>query len=1089
MKKNFHSLRKISALVLTLMLILSAVSVGLVSAETVTPTYEVFGETKEYDLTGGLEVADTILENGAAIINNSTATRKTIVLGTDIQDFKISFKFQNGNITDTSGNIEPVLVKMRGRYTFTNPKYNVAAGDIYFAGGGETERRIQGGGSTGWHNVEITMKGSKVVIIYDGIRWYETELVAGTTSAELSVSLKYADTQIADLKVEEPTDYDIARVVNADFSTAKNTTFPVPGNFNADESAKAVTATQQRYTLGSSEEYNSVYNYTLESTFKLDGVVTAAYQRGVIFNLPTGNAVAFFTDKIRTATSNAYLYNKDYFTEIAAKIQDGNYHTVRIESVNDTESVFLDDVRVYTFNDVVRTAGRVNYENAIQDGTVYLKNIVLTDYVAPVIEGAPTYEVFGETENYDFSSGLVFDGDTLENGSGIVTNLTENDRVIKLADNVQDFKLSYKFKNGVITGEDEFTIVAPVMARMRETADGAYAFAGAFWQNYDITFLYHHGGKSISEEHRDQYGGWSSVDSDNKWHTVEIMAIGERVVIIYDGVRWHDDTIARDVVSGELSIRLRYANTKIADLKVEEVTEADLERAVDINFETRASSKFPLWYNSNYSEKAAALNTDEDALVVYDLWSSYNLKDSQWKATDETVVNNYVFETTVKFEDMTGDNAWQRGLRFDLPSGHTVAMFGSAIRYAETGYITDGSKFAYKDVNFNDGNYHTIKVVAKNGKEAIYYDGAHWKTFDADTSIAGNIVWDNERPDGNSKVLVKSIKLTDISNLDVNTVLHESTVDSSKTADNPTGDYTFGGWSASSWIYEEISGVPAYTLYDIDAYGSNRRNWLRNAGQYGSSVNGWKVSTSIYLKSSEALASGQQIFNYQIMLDKIKLYICNNQWYMGGATCLTDTKDGNNNGYINIGKFPTGQWVKLDVAVVGDYIYVTVGNDSHIFKASYDISTLTDSGTCIDMTASTLLENNLSFAKITIEDLGVSNTMAESISAIGDVTAEGAGAAIIAAEDALAKLGKSDVNYVYNADELATKYAEYDALFDDGDATENGEVDVLDFIRVKKIAAGAATRTVKSNVNKDADKVIDAADTVLMKKILLGVVA
>ena len=66
-------------MLLALMLILSAVSAGFVSAETVAPTYEVFGDNVNYDLTGGLAVADTTLENGAAIITNSTATQKIII--------------------------------------------------------------------------------------------------------------------------------------------------------------------------------------------------------------------------------------------------------------------------------------------------------------------------------------------------------------------------------------------------------------------------------------------------------------------------------------------------------------------------------------------------------------------------------------------------------------------------------------------------------------------------------------------------------------------------------------------------------------------------------------------------------------------------------------------------------------------------------------------------------------------------------------------------------------------------------------------------------------------------------------------------
>lgn len=1085
-------------MLLALMLILSAVSAGFVSAETVAPTYEVFGDNVNYDLTGGLAVADTTLENGAAIITNSTATQKKITLGTDIQDFKISFKFQNGNITDTSGNIEPVLVKMRGKYVFTNPKYNVAAGDIYFAGGGETERRIQGGGSTGWHNVEITMKGSKVVIIYDGIRWYETDLIAGTTSGELSVSLKYENTQIADLKVEAPTDYDVARVVNADFSTAKNTKFPVPGTFSAEESALAVTATQQSYTLGSSDEYNTVYNYTLESTFKLDGVTTEAYQRGVIFNLPTGNAVALFTDKIRTATSNDYLYNKDFFTEIAANIQDGKYHTVKIESVNDTESVFVDGERVYTFTDVVRTTGKAKYQNAIQNGTVYLKNIVLTEYVAPTVEGAPTYEVFGETKNYDFSSGLVFDGDTLENGSGIVTNLTNDDRVIELAENVKDFKLSYKFKNGDQIAGDEYTIWAPVMARMRETDGGAYAFAGALWQYYDITFMYHLGGKDNDEGHRDQYGGWTSTDTDNQWHTVEIMMKGDRAVILYDGMRWHDDTVKR-TDSGKLSIRLRYANTKIADLKVEEVTDVDMEKVVDINFETKASSKFPLWYNDNFSAVSSTLNSEDKALNIASTDGNFTLIGGNWSATNETEVENYTFETTYKLDGITDANLeYQRGFVIKLPSGYSVGVFGTQIRSAlHENIVGKGSAyFSYKSVTNMDGNYHTIKIVSKNGKESIYYDGALWKTYDIETGCKGSIIWDNMRPAG-STLAVKSIKLVDTANVEASEIV--PTYDSEGNVVAETTPF-FDKTSYSDWTYEKIEGVPAYVITDADARHTNKRSDLRSTGELVDE-NGWVLRTKFYVKEAAETAYNSQIFWLRLKTiaennnDCILFAMYMNQYRLTGSDsnilCLTDS-----DGYIQktVNK---GEWNNLEIAIIGNFIMVDFNGAKATYFAANGLHTDAESKDHFQLENAAMFEGNLAFGATTRTVAGESGAVANEIekfitvssqSVTLNVTTE-SGEAIIDAEDAYNALSADEKAYVTYAAKIEEAYNAYDALFADGDATENGEVDVIDFIRVKKIAAGSAKRTVKANVDKDSDKNIDAGDTVQLKKILLGVVA
>lgn len=1054
MKKKLYSFKRIAATIVALLLVVSAVSAGFVSAEATSPTYEVMGEAVAYDLTNGLVASGDTLEDGSVIITNSTAERKTITLAEDLQDFKLSFKFANGDITDTTGNIEPVLVTMRGNYYFTNPKYNVAAGDIYFAGGSEEALRINGGGSTGWHSVEITMKGSNVVIIYDGMRWYETVLKDGTTSGALKIALKYANTKIADVKVEAPTDEDVARVINADFSTTTNKSFSVSGQYSADEGALAVTAKQQTYTLGATD-YTMVYNYTLESTFKLDGVTTNAYQRGVIFNLPSGNAVAFFTDKIRTATSNDYLYNKEYFSEFAATVQDGNYHTVKIESVNDTESVFFDGVRIYTFEGVadIRPTGKVKYQNAIQDGTVYLKNIVLTEYVPPVVEGAPTYEVFGETKNFDLSSGLVYDGDTLENGSGIITNLTAADRVIKLADSVQNFKLSYKFKNGTQTAGDEYTIWAPVMARMRETADGAYAFSGAFWQLYDITFLYHHGGKDVSEEHRDQYGGWSSVDAENKWHTVEIMMLDNRVVILYDGMRWHDAEIERAVEAGELSLRLRYANTKIADVKVEEVTEADMSRAVDVNFETKANSKLNLWYTANGSAVSATHNAEEGSLVLTNKWDSFTFKSANW-ATDVSTVDDYVLEAEFKLEGVT-TTPEQRGVILYLPSGNAVGLFGNQFRTSDATHITGygSSYFTYRYADLMDGNYHTVKVVSKYGSEQIFCDGVLLKTFEVTERTAGSLVWKNNRQEGTA--YLKSLKLTDVTDLDVNALYSDKAIDlTTQNVYNRVYTRNHGVViNENAWVLKT-----GFYVKDIDAHKDNNIAWFR-------------------LKSTD---SGNT--------NSVGLCIQKHQYYMQGSgygvKYVTD-----DNGYVPH-VVTSNKWVDIEIMILGNQIIVTIDGKTNIWVAengipndsasSDHIQLFPNSGDTVDVT------ENVVFKNAKYEYLTEVGSAVSTVAGIGEVSKE-SGSAIIEAEDKLATLGSYDKDKIsYYITNLEAAYAQYDALFEQGDVTEDGNINVIDLIRLKKVSAGAADRTVKSNVNGDADHTIDAQDAVILRQLLLG---
>ncbi len=639
------------------------------------------------------------------------------------------------------------------------------------------------------------------------------------------------------------------------------------------------------------------------------------------------------------------------------------------------------------------------------------------------------YEFFGEKVSYDIPDGISIKGDTLSNGELILTSDDDTRKIITISENLQDFKISYKFKNG--SGWGSSGTLAPVLLTMR----GVYSFANLYYNpNGDLLF----GGGDETTRHK--VGGGTTG-----WHTAEVIMKGDQMVIVYDGIVWDSRTLVKGASSGKLAISLRYADTKLCDLKVEAATDEDINQKINADFTVEGNNNFPV---------TGTYNSEEKALEIPANWSEYVLDGpNDQDDVNAATVESYELEIEFRLDGVT-TAAYQRGAEVHLPSGYSIGLFGSQFRTALRENLTGkGSDyFTYKDSNNLDGNYHTVKVVSKYGYEQITVDGVVLKTYEISERKSGNISWKNSRQEGTA--YIKSIKLTDISTNNNRVIYSEPEVD-------------IANRNTSNRVYTRSHG----TVINEDA---------------------WVFSTSFYVKDIDAHNTGDLVWFRLKSTDSgnvnsVGLCISKTQYYMQGSgygiKTITDA-----NGYVphTIG---SNQVVDVRVAIIGNYIIVTIDGQTDIWYAESGIPVDSATSDHIQFFPSAndtvSIEENVVVYNTEYEYASELEGVIADIEAIGEVNADSS-SLIFAADDSVDTLcdGHTD-EIAYFTAKLDAAYTGYHALFADGDVTEDGNVNIIDLIRLKKIVAGSADKTIKANVDKDAEREIGAADTVEMRKLLL----
>ncbi len=830
-------------------------------------------------------------------------------------------------------------------------------------------------------------------------------------------------------------------------------------------------------TQGATPDYANRANREWTERPTTQAVRNFAHTVGKIYQ-PLANAVAnrdfaeFNGDKADAFTGTKTVGDMDitYSSEnngfgMAFMAGQGDY----VITATDTATFTLDTNDTFT----AQAGYYVDETWVATDDTVAVDNNTITLTAGQIvrIDFNAYYEFMGEQVAFDLPDGICVSTDAELNGKTVIKNTTADRKTFTLAENLQDFKISYKFHNG--SGWGSSGVLAPVLVTTR----GTYQFASTYYNpNGDLYF----GGGGETQRH--QKGGGTSG-----WHTAEIMMKGDRMVILYDGIVWDSRTLVKGTTSGKLSIGIRYIDTEICDLKVETVTDDDMRVLADSDFTTGANTNFRVSGTYDSAEKAHKIT---DKYSEYLLNGPYGLGDAQ-----NAVLDNFTFEAEFKFADMVHAQAWQRGILLYMPSGNVVALYGASAR-ASTDYngLYNGATNNENGINLNDGKYHTVKVISKYGYEQIIVDNTIIATFEVKERVSGHIKWKNFREDGCT--YVKKVKI--INNIDIAARKQKqiSKVDLGVQTDTTP---FFNNWSANTWTPEIVDGKPAYTLKEYAGNGNStlRANTVIND-------NAWIYHTEFYINDetifdneTDASRIGKEsafvlrLKKNDTELKHIVLSVYKSQYRVNGNTNisikgLTVDKDG----YVQFSKSIVGRWVSLDVIIIDNYIIVSLDGVKNVFIASKpdayagDVM-LSDSATIDQIYLPSRANGKISFADVSYQ---YADELKETVNAIDNIgkVAENSGVAIMNAEEKYSVLGANEKSEIaYFIGRLNIAYNTYDELFTDGDVNENGVVDVIDLIRLKKISAGGADKTIKANVDKDADRVIGALDMAVLKKILL----
>lgn len=751
---------------------------------------------------------------------------------------------------------------------------------------------------------------------------------------------------------------------------------------------------------------------------------------------PLANAVAnrnfveFNGDKADTFTATKTVGDMDitYTAEnnglgMAFEVENGRY------IINAT------DAAQFTFDTAVPLTVQSGYydgeEWVADDGVIAVdgNNVTLTAGQIALVDTNVYYEFMGQQVAFDLPDGVEVTTDANLNGKTVLKNTTEDRKTFTLAENLQDFKISYRFQNG--SGWGSSGTLAPVLVKMR----GRYNFANLYYNpNGDLLF----GGGGETTRHKVS-GGTTG------WHTAEIIMKDDRMVIIYDGIVWDSRTLVQGATSGELQISLKYIGTEITDLKVESVTDDDLNLLVNGDFSEGAKQAFPV---------AGAYDYEEGALAITNQWNEYKFDGpNNFDDKNYATVENYVLEMEFRLDGIT-TSAYQRGAEIHLPSGYSVGLFGSEVRTALRENLTgkSSSYFIGRSLNLMDGNYHTLKVISKYGTEQIIIDGTILKTYEITERVSGNISWKNNKQEGTT--YLRMLKIYNDTSAE-RAIYSEPVVDvSQRNSSNRVYTRTHATViNEDAWVFSA-----RFKVVDIDAHAANQLLWFR-------------------IKSTN---SGGK--------DAVELCIDKTQYYFGGANygLKTVTDD---NGYVPH-TVKSDTWVDVRVAIIGNYVIVTIDGKTDVWYANIGIKP--DSGTSdhiqfFPSTSDTVsIEENVVVADVKYEYASELEGVIVAADAIGEVTADSS-ALIFAAEDSLEILNDSHLaELAYFTGKIDAAYNTYDALFEDGDVTEDGNVDIIDLIRVKKIAAGGADKTIKANVDKDNERIIGATDASALRKILLA---
>lgn len=710
-----------------------------------------------------------------------------------------------------------------------------------------------------------------------------------------------------------------------------------------------------------------------------------------------------------------------------------------------------------------------------------------------------TYSAFGEEAGYSMGDDWKAAGTLNDKITPYYTYTDENQfNTITISKDVKDFKLSFKF----FANADALTTAeSPLAVRvvMRDGKEGRYVLGLHSWQSKTISFT-----SPVEEENINSQGAINTG-----WHTVKIVAVGQRMKIMIDGLVWKDLTLSSEL-SGELSIIMRKAD--IAELCADYADESDFDDdvIVDWDFSTEGLDLPKMPGAKNHSTLLSLADYNSDDFVRYPIGVTWT--GTGFNGTDTTVSIPADNKIEISF-DSTANN-YNRGFALALPSGRTVLIGNECIRlYASGAPFKDWDSFKvnYEEKPFNqlramstslleqgttltsnhkDGFFHKLKIVSKNGIEQVFVDNILFFTNTVDPNfVTGKLEYIGVRSN-TGNVLIESIKVTDVSEK----TARKAIATKIGYNNNRAGLLPYGFNSGT--VYSDVNFEVGYKdgVRGVKAVKVNNNGYIRTRGFYDGdnpfsteeNNQNWCYSVKFYIENEAVFADGAKAFALQLREGSPNdgngvYFTLNNGNYVIKGKGLNQT--------ISTESL-IEKWVELDIYFIGNHLVIDLDGQ----KNSFTVQKYNEAAGLSyprDMFSKDLVQfgataaNNIWLTDTIYWDI---TELSNAVDAIDKVDTDNRENVVYTdlrtAEAAYTALPEDEKPNVPNADALASA-RELLASYEKGDVNRDSAVDIIDLIRLKKISVGTSEPTGTHDVAGDGEDSVSAVDLAEMRIILL----
>lgn len=678
------------------------------------PAYSFFGE--ETALAGSWTQEN--VENVGRVYISSEAT--SAELSDSLQDFSLDFKLKA-----PANSVSPISVLMRGSgdkaYLFTVNK--TAGAGVSFGGYSEAEfsdasLNIADGK---WHSVGIKMRARRAVLLIDGVKVMDSTLADNPEAGKLSVEISSADVAVSGIKITNVKAEDMDTVAHYDFSTD---TYPnaLPGvNWEYDTSGgingikngqswatwKIVSASSDSVV----KELAKVKEFALEIKASVSLAGGNEWQRGLQYNLPNGCNIQLNKENVRYWQGGTKISEKGN-----TNYPDTKLHTFDIVFTNEKILVYMDKALtpVYEFehNTAAQNADYLSFYNFFAAGSVVKVNSLTVKtgkgvHELVVEKPAPNFTKSTAAPIYNaFGNDAALSGEwTSWNGENVGASFRAAAvNSVTLSDSLQNFGLDFK-----VCAPAETT--SPFEVLMRQTNGKSYEFTVNKTEESGIYFA----GYSEAE-----FSDASLNIADGQWHSASLRIRGNRAVMLIDGVKVMDRTLNDSAASGALVLKVNEVGTYFSGIELYNVKAEDMDTVADYDFSTDTYPNALPGADWEY-DTADGVN----GIINGKSWATWKVASASKDSAVQELAKVKVFALEIKTSvSITGGNAWQRGLQYNLPNSQILSVSKTHYRYY-------ADEMTQKDFpNYPDTGLHTFDIVFTDEKVLVYMDKALASTFE-----------------------------------------------------------------------------------------------------------------------------------------------------------------------------------------------------------------------------------------------------------------------------------------------------------------------------------------------------------------------